>query len=94
MTQEELQGYINDSLRILGGRNVPINLVTDKVKATLSLQGVVVDTEVIKDIADDMCRNHLGIHPGMSGSMDTMTISLDTLSPVKMPPNQNPHMKQ
>ncbi|MDO4197076.1 MAG: hypothetical protein Q4D33_13130 [Prevotellaceae bacterium] len=94
MTQEELQGYIIDSLQVLGGRNVPINLLADKVKAMLSLQGVVVDTEVIKEIAVDMCQNHLDIHPGMSDSKGTITVSLDTKTPVKMPPNQNPHMKK
>lgn len=43
MTQEELQGYIIDSLQVLGGRNVPIDLVTDKVKATL-LTSTIFDT--------------------------------------------------
>ena len=85
MTQEDVQNKILETLQAYGGINVPIENVINECSQW-------VDGETIREIIMDMCHQCQGIHYGMSDSKAVITISLNTSTPVKLPPNQNPAM--
>lgn len=86
MTQDVVQNKIIETLQTQGGINVPVENVINECSQW-------VDGETIREIILDMCRQCQGIHYGMSDSKGVITISLNTSTPVKLPPNQNSAMQ-
>lgn len=88
MREEEFNKLILSTIANLGGVNVLVDDVAEKV-----IPGC--DSMSKDDIIfyiHDMVKLNKGIHYGVSPSND-VTVSINSKKPVQLPPNQNPHKK-